>query len=1105
MNHKDLLNSMPYPVARPASIAFGYYGDSAPQARVWDLAFAGYQVLRMATLPVLQAYFDDPLDTAEMPSKKAVDKIARNIESLRCPFYRDWIDLFNSLVKNLKPGTVKLSPVLPIAEIKKNLEQHKRPAFSDDYAPPGFRAPFLPHVNIYGLRNRLAHSGAPEDNRCKELLDHYLPVLGDLLECFGVLANCQLRVRDGRFNYEDTSVRILQGPEEPTVCYLGSDENWEDVLEEAPVGIKIPDRGVLPLWPLFGISQEKGIGLYDGHYLRRKIEQHVIYLGIGHRHWNDPQSVETLIGKMESRNVDWYIDKKKLAPWTIVDNVCWSSQTVLEELIDKKYFPRCYVERKDLQREWDRFFNGELGRPSSSGKKSYPNGWIMVGAAGTGKTAWTSHRAAELLRTDDITSRETQDLVLFLRGDMIRSSSDKHRLLSVLLERIGLRNKEYKSFADLLNHLGSRWSDDSAKNRRMVILLDAINEADRPEDLLNEALELISAASGHSWCRVVLTLRRELLDVLVMRKKTHGSMEKHPFFSAQNWLFMPGNPDLRYGQNEYLFELRPLTMGADGKADKAEQVYERYRTEGIDNQPGCLTPWNRLDIDTRRLLCTPIYLFLFHTTYKGKQAVRLRQERELMGNYVSSLFKEYSGLKEACGEVVSTILEREKPELSPEDANNLRKKWSESMSESERSMRFSPVEHLIHGGLLRRRTRDKGSGYVFVFETVFEYLIHLEWKQEDPELGLDTLIEKIRTGPSATQFAAYWNAFGFVLKTLLDSDREGEWPELINDSSPAALNTAAAEVWADEVLRCGLPSDSSHHVLQKTPPGRVVVILKAKFKKWSADRLRDLYSSLDRLQRPEWQAVVAEALGGIYYRLVESGRYELENELAMVDNNLGIAFYRQGKLDAAVKAYERARNLRLRLVESGRYELENELAMVDINLGVALAAQGKLDDAIKAYERARDIYYRLVESGRYELENYLAMVDLNLGTALTYQGKLDDAVKAFERARDIYYRLVTEEEHWHVLTYLCMTLYNYTDTVLNNSESFKTDERLKRIKVILLNTSQLTLLAKEKLGFNKLPPTWRTELVVLLKTVVKLPISQGDEKNISRWIQELEG
>ncbi|MCJ7444440.1 MAG: endonuclease NucS [Methanotrichaceae archaeon] len=128
-------------------------------------------------------------------------------------------------------------------------------------------------------------------------------------------------------------------------------------------------------------------------------------------------------------------------------------------------------------------------------------------------------------------------------------------------------------------------------------------------------------------------------------------------------------------------------------------------------------------------------------------------------------------------------------------------------------------------------------------------------------------------------------------------------------------------------------------------------------------------------------------------------------------NNKGDALYDQGKYDEAIKAYNKAIELK-----------PNYVAAIN-SKGFALMEFGKYDEAIKEYDTAIEInpksvdawngkglVFSTMEKHEEAIRCYDKAVKLNpknttswicKGTALRDQGKYDEAIKAFEKAIDI--------------------------------------------------------------------------------------------------------
>jgi len=1021
------LTSLPQPVARPLQIAIGGDAGASLQARVWAVPFTAYQALRVACLPVIEAYLDAPIETDAMPSQGSVASIANALERLQCPFFADWVTALETLAKHVKPQTVGQEPALPLASAVAALKEKQWPVLDESFADKGTGA--LPaHRLILALRNRLAHGGNLSDDReCRRILDHYVPALWGLLEALSFLSDCELRVREGDWDGEYTRVHLLRGPEPAgaqELQELGDADEWEPALTQSAVALRVPDRRVLPMSPLFTVGAQSPVGLYDGHFILEAAgagrggstvrQRHVYYLGSGHDRWADPDAIDMLVDRLSRRCVQWRVSKEKLAPWTIVDTLRDGTVAALGDLLGRKYFPECHVDREDMQREFQAFLTADDPSPGAHWGPSTPvgrpaarvSGLVLAGAAGTGKTAWccrvVEHLLAEGTRRDarEDQSREGRNLVLFLRGDMVPARAGRQdRLLATILERMGLRDGDFASFDDLFSHLDRKVRQDRIPGRRLVFVLDALNEvAVDPEGCFREALDLVRSAARHPWVKVLITIREEFLGVLHGKA---GGQEKRVFFGSEPCLYVRRDQERGHpGSRAPVVVLHPLTM------DEAREAYRRYHGRGLVDRPGCRTPWERLDETTRGLLRNPLMLYVFHRRFSGREAEVLRGQEDLFRGYVEGLMEEYPALQDACRRAMDRLLEKTATELTPADAEDLRRTWAQGRTPDEARLGMSPVETLLHAGLLRERSRHEGAGFVFVFESVLEFLLYDAWGSRQPDLPLDFLLELVEQGILDDWPDTFWNAFGYVFERLLDEGRASDWPALVNDESPPALDSVAARVWVAFAAMCGLPSDAGRERLAETAPGKVIEAYATTGESWAADRLWQLGSLADDMALPEWAEQAHAAAARLLETLVASGRRELENNLADVYNDLGAALIVRGNLDTAIAVFQKACEIYKRLVLAGQRELKTDLAMVYDNLAAALSELGDQEAAIGALEKSRKIREEVVASGRFESAEDLAGYYNNLAATLADRGDLNAAFEAYQEARSILERLV---------------------------------------------------------------------------------------------------
>ncbi|MGW3410584.1 tetratricopeptide repeat protein [Streptomyces sp. NPDC000888] len=133
----------------------------------------------------------------------------------------------------------------------------------------------------------------------------------------------------------------------------------------------------------------------------------------------------------------------------------------------------------------------------------------------------------------------------------------------------------------------------------------------------------------------------------------------------------------------------------------------------------------------------------------------------------------------------------------------------------------------------------------------------------------------------------------------------------------------------------------------------------------------------------DWVVVGRAAVEG-------AGRFGDRTAEAGAWNNLGIALREAGRVEEAVEANIRARDL---LQTAGDRADE---ASAWNNLGSALREAGRVEEAVEAHIQARDLH-QAVGNRRGEADAWN-----NLGVALEEAGRVEEAVEAHTRARDLH-------------------------------------------------------------------------------------------------------
>jgi tetratricopeptide (TPR) repeat protein len=1051
---QKVLQSYPYPVAHPYSVVFDE--NHTPQTRVWALHFTTYQALKVSCLPVVSQYLTDPKETEAM-ERKAVDSLNRAIAGIRCPFFNDWITLLGTLAKRMPQ--VGIEPCFPLSVALDKLKQRVQP-FSDEYALRGQKDANLLEAML-GLRNGLAHGASlPPDERCLQLLTHYAPVLDNIMDAFDFLERCEIRVleqEDLSPLDDEAKVRRLVGahrlglksqlPEPETITLSDA---WRDAFEESPMAMAIEGGQVLPLYPLFFRGISEPCAQYDGHYVMRTMkpatagglesveEAYIYYLGVWEK-FQDESAFEALRQRLERRKVTWWIEKKDAAPWTLADSIRDYSYRTYQDLLGVKYFPACYVEREDVMKHFRTFMRigeADIGQRSaktqfSQKQRRYPNGFLLIGEAGTGKTAWAAHVAQQLLLEGVVgevspdagvnpattADREGCNLLFFLRGNGIVARPSGNTLFLNLSEKIGLKAGDFGSFSELLSHLDTKWPEDRIKGRRLVILLDAINEAQPAEQAMREALELIKEASYYPWCKVILTVRWEFLRVLEGKR---GFEEVDAFSDVRAYLYQPPRE-----RDEMTFlrerEKVPGVVLERLEESEATQIYRNYQQfarSGGGSVPArselgyavsaSTTPWEELSPQTRNVLTNPLMIHLFHQAFAGRPASSIAGEGALYRAYLDDILRRRPRLEEAAHDVVTRLFSVERSTLTDEDVHKLRERWTEGKSPQETRILLSPVEALEQEGIIRKRVAAEGGGYRFVFQTVLEALAYrnLRRLEGSERPTMEFWLERAQIEPP---FPEYGGVFVFLFRELHGRSLYDFMASLVENGLSyvdSALRTFLKELAAEEWT----PGSVSEG-FQQCAQG-----VARQGADWTAVALADVGYQLIRTRYvPAAEPALAAALEIIerFYR-ENPENVEVAKGLALSLTNLVEVYLQSGRAQEAEAACKRAIEIQERIYHTNpeNVAVAQDLAGTHINLGIVYAQSGRAQEAEAAYQRAIGIQERIYREkpSNIEVAEELASSLTNLGIILYAQsGRAQEAEAAYQRAIGIQERIYREK------------------------------------------------------------------------------------------------
>jgi tetratricopeptide (TPR) repeat protein len=573
--------------------------------------------------------------------------------------------------------------------------------------------------------------------------------------------------------------------------------------------------------------------------------------------------------------------------------------------------------------------------------------------------------------------------------------------LGVAVEGAPLRahsGSGFSSFRELLDHLHRQWRNDRVPGRRMILVLDALNEAPFAEQVIREALALVKVAACFPWCKVVLSLRQEWLGIWFGKM---GGQEISPLEEARPFLYVAEPAGERGIQGPPIVPLEPFT------AEQAAAAYRHYqgeaRTAREDGRsyaiPACRTPWEEVPAATRDLLQNPLYLHLSMEAFDGRPAEAVATVPALFRHYVDRSLQPKPALRQAVETVVGHLLldlNRPSADLSDDDSNAIRRAWAGALLEQEARLSLSPVEALVHEGFLSKRVREEGGGYRFVFQTVAEYLIYFQLVMAGR--GEDELAFWKRHAVPDRVFPEYAGAFGFLLR---------DWVAAGKLEQAAALVEASPDWLADVLTTCLVEQGRSGHVPGHVSPAAVTAAHalsstggkkcarapeKAGFQLMRTGfglTVTTFFRSCLSLRLALWKADPKDV----------PGRAGLISALI----NLGSVLGATGRVAEAESVFRTVVAIRLELGDDDAVAFGDDVGLALNNLGVLLRAAGRRAEAERAFRFAVELYEPMWAAlpDQLNIGECLASALNHLSALLGEAGQVAEAERASRRAVEI--------------------------------------------------------------------------------------------------------
>lgn len=1040
---RSVLERYPFPVAH------GYKRTIQPDnaaTGIKNLLFTYTALLRFGTLVFLGQF---------LRSNVQQPKVAQAVRGLQMPHLSDWAKALFTFANNLFPfphGNVN-APLPPLAEggplsaeLVRSVHRFKKMRIGEQ----------SPENMLLKFRNEFdGHGASWSEQECRKHLDHWTPVLEQVLEAFSSLARLTVYRRSG------SGMIRLAGAQDTFEVQPIEDTRMDTLFEESEIVVSNAEGDSIPLFPLFvgpegapeGYHEE--LFAFDGHGKKT-----VVYLGVSRR--NERQ--ETLAQYMDllvAKNIDPRFTKEDLRPWQVTE---WARETtlgVIDNLTNVKYFPAFYQERRT-----------QKGKPANeneaAGVDDAVESWLSRGResalilsaeAGSGKTSLLCHVAEKLLQQDPDDAKGNTDCVVLLLGIRLRGSG-KGRIFDGIRSILGFVEDPAKGgiagFEELLNvwYVVGNSADAEHERRRLILSVDAVNEAEDPKGLLEEAAELAAAAAtanrsaGRCWVRLMLSVRAERLEALLSHWK-----------ERQDTSFLSHPENFAHFRNEAGKEVPYLSMRRFS-LEEAEGAYASARA--ALHPSSCPAGWNALSPATHVLLRHPLMLLLFHGAFAGTgMPSSISTEETLWSAWLDRVFSSKEGgqkIEDLALRLADECINRGESHVPAALAGEWRNRWQSEMGNDPVLIAagIDDIERLAVASILRRVGE---SDWDWISDSLAENVFYRSLKRRAPVLNeepLETWLKLPETNrlngalvhactatwnsgkPASLRLLMDWRKRGrrILGETLLQTAPRGKREEIGSSLSTfqerlqqlcdAVLATPTLE--DDDLLKDCLIWEVGEVIASLSgSAGALRVILQAAHK--LALRLVELEPENTTYQRG--LSVTFSKMGDLYERSdpararecylkdleIATRLVDLEPENTIYLRDLSVSFGNMGDLDERsdlVKAgdwYLKCLEIRKRLLD---LEPENTTYLRD--LSVTFSKMGKLDGRFNP-DKSREWYLQVLEITKrlVELEPEDRNNLHNLSVSFSKMGKLDersDAAKSrawYLKGLEIAKRLVELE------------------------------------------------------------------------------------------------